>query len=343
MGIGIDLRKLYQNTYSVNDQAMENIFDFINASIAVAAKEKPKEFLARRSRIIEALLAASPMDDIEQDCSISLSSNFSCESLLDEDLDDQFDVVTSAPTKPINLGNKEKGCGVIQSLVLDGENKKDGGKMFQRKIETEDPKHKIEIEARSGNEGLSLDEVKFKETNIDVKKVKKRVQIGAKEKGCGITQSATFDEENNGRGKKNQKKTETEDAKHKIDAKSGNKGLSLDKVKFVATKRKFEEKGCGIIQSATYDEKNKDRRKKFQRKIETEDAKHKIDARSKNKGLSLDEVKFEATKRKFEERSLDIKNGKRKIQVLDFKDIPQSKPIVDDNRFNRGGFKKSRR
>ncbi|CAA2976536.1 Hypothetical predicted protein [Olea europaea subsp. europaea] len=340
MGIGIDLRKLYQNTYSVNDQAMENIFDFINASIAVAAKEKPKEFLARRSRIIEALLAASPMDDIEQDCSISSTSNFSCETLLDEDLDDQFDGVTSAPTKPINLGNKEKGCGVIQSVVLNGENK-DGDKMFQRKIETEDPKHKIE--ARSGNEGLSLDEVKFKETNIDVKKVKKRVQTGAEEKGCGITQSATFDEENNGRGKKNQKKTETEDANHKIDAKSRNKGSRLDTVKFEATKRKFEEKGCGIIQSATYDEKNKDRCKKFQRKIETEDAKHKIDARSKNKGLSLDEVKFEATKRKFEERSLDIKNGKRKIQVLDFKDIPQSKPIVDDNRFNRGGFKKSRR
>ncbi|CAA2976535.1 Hypothetical predicted protein [Olea europaea subsp. europaea] len=206
MGIGIDLGTFFQSTYSINDQGMENIFDFINASIAVAAKEKPKEFLARRSRIIEALLMASPMDDIEQDCSISSSSNFSCESPLDEDLDNQFDGVTSAPSKPINLVAKEKGFGVIQSVAFDGE--------------------------------------------------------------------------------------------------------------------------------------NKDRGKKFQRKIETEDAKHKIDA-SGNKGLSLDEVKFKATKRKFEETSLGIKKGKGKIQTLDFKDIPQSKPIVDENRFNRVGFKKS--
>ncbi|CAA2970749.1 Hypothetical predicted protein [Olea europaea subsp. europaea] len=132
MGIGIDLGTFFHNTYSINDQGMENIFDFINASIAVAAKEKPKEFLARRSRIIQALLMASPMDD----------------------------------------------------------------------------------------------------------------------------------------------------------------------------------------------------------------AKHEIDSRSGNKGLSLDEVKFKATKRKFEETSLGIKKGKRKIQILDFKDIPQSKPIVDENRFNRGGSKK---
>ncbi|CAA2970748.1 Hypothetical predicted protein [Olea europaea subsp. europaea] len=344
MGIGIDLRKLFQNTYSVNDQAMENIFDFINASIAVAAKEKPKEFLARRSRIIEALLTASPVDDVDQDCSISSSSDFSCESLLDEDLDDQFDGVTSASSKPINLSDKEKVCGIIQSnkaictsMVLNDENK-DRGKKIQKRIETEDPKHKID--ARSGNKGLSLDEVKFEKPSLDIEKVKKKVQIGVKEKGCGIIQSVSFDEENKGRGKKFQRKTQTEDAKHKIDTKSGNKGLSLDKVKFEATKRKFE-KGCGIIQSATYDEENKDRGKKFQRKIKIEDTKHKIDARSGNKGLSLDEVKFEATKRKFEETSLDIKNGKRKIQILDFKDIPQSKPIVDENRFNRGGFEKS--
>ncbi|CAA2970743.1 Hypothetical predicted protein [Olea europaea subsp. europaea] len=206
MGIGIDLGTFFQNTYSINDQGMENIFDFINASIAVAAKEKPKEFLVRRSRIIEALLMASPMDDIEQDSSTSSSSNFSCESPLDDELDNQFDGVTSAPSKPINLVTKEKGCGVIQSVAFDGE--------------------------------------------------------------------------------------------------------------------------------------NKDRGKKFRRKIETEDAKHEIDARNGNKGLGLDEVKFEATKRKFEGTSLGIKKGKRKIQILDFKDIPQSKPIVDENRFNRGGFKK---
>ncbi|CAA3023834.1 Hypothetical predicted protein [Olea europaea subsp. europaea] len=129
MGIGIDLGTFFQNTYSINDQGRENIFDFINASIAVAAKEKPKEFLARRSRIIQALLMASPTDDIDQDCSISSSSNFSCESPLDEDLDDQFDGVTSAPSKPINLVTKEKGCGVIQSVAFDGENK-DRGKKF---------------------------------------------------------------------------------------------------------------------------------------------------------------------------------------------------------------------
>ncbi|CAA2976539.1 Hypothetical predicted protein [Olea europaea subsp. europaea] len=113
MGIGIDLGTFFQSTYSINDRGMENIFDFINASIAVAAKEKPKEFLARRSRIIEALLMASPMDDIDQDCSISSSSNFSCESPLDEDVENQFDGVTSAPSKPINLVAKEKGCGRV--------------------------------------------------------------------------------------------------------------------------------------------------------------------------------------------------------------------------------------
>ncbi|KAL2514407.1 Uncharacterized protein Fot_28378 [Forsythia ovata] len=92
MGTGIDLITFFQSTYSVNNEGVENIFDLINASIMVAAREKPKEFLERRSRIIEALLIPSPQDDnIDHDCEISSSSNISCAIPVDQDLDDQFE------------------------------------------------------------------------------------------------------------------------------------------------------------------------------------------------------------------------------------------------------------
>ncbi|KAL2540266.1 Uncharacterized protein Adt_01244 [Abeliophyllum distichum] len=91
MGSGIDLRTFFQSTYSVNDEGVENIFDLINASIMMAAREKPKEFLARRSRIIEALIISSPQDNnIDHDCQISSTSNTSCASPVNQDPDYQF-------------------------------------------------------------------------------------------------------------------------------------------------------------------------------------------------------------------------------------------------------------
>ncbi|CAA3002747.1 Hypothetical predicted protein [Olea europaea subsp. europaea] len=205
MGKGIDLRTFFQETYSVNDVGMENIFDFINGSITVAALEKPKEFRARRSRIIEALLMASPLDGSDHDSEISSSSNTSCDSPDDQD---QYEEWTS-----------------------------------------------------------------------------KRINLGAK-----------------------------------------------------------DQKGCGRVKSVVDDEENKNEGKKFQRKIGTDDAKRKDDARSRNKvsGSGSDEVKFEATKRKFEEASLRAKKAKRTIQFVDFKDIPQPELAVDEKRCQRGfrgGFK----
>ncbi|KAL2514409.1 Uncharacterized protein Fot_28380 [Forsythia ovata] len=144
MGRGIDLTTFFQSKYSVNDEGVENIFDLINDSIMVAAREKPKEFLARRSRIIEALVILPPQDNnIDHDCEISSSSNISCASPVDQDLDDQFeelidhDRVMLASLRPINLGAKD--CGIVQSKVLDEENKEQG-KNFQRKIEV----HEVE-------------------------------------------------------------------------------------------------------------------------------------------------------------------------------------------------------
>ncbi|KAL2481458.1 Uncharacterized protein Adt_34424 [Abeliophyllum distichum] len=164
MGTGIDLRTFFQSTYFVNDEGVENIFDLINASIMVAAREKPNEFLARKSRIIEALIISSPQDNnIDHDCEISSSSNTSCPSPVNQDLDDQFeelidhDRVMLASLRPINVGAKD--CGIFQSEVSDEENK-NRGKNFQRKIEEENRK----LDKRSRNKGLGSDEVKFEAT-----------------------------------------------------------------------------------------------------------------------------------------------------------------------------------
>ncbi|KAL2507884.1 Uncharacterized protein Fot_31531 [Forsythia ovata] len=187
MGTGIDLRTFFQSTYSVNNEGVENIFDLINASIMVAARDKPKEFLARRSRIIEALLLPSPQDDnTDHDCQISSSSNTSCASPVDQDLDDQYeelidhDRVMLASLSPINLGAKD--CGIIQSEVFDEENN-DKGKNLHRKIEVHEVENR-KLDKRRRNKGLGSEEVKFEatkrkfeETSEGIKATKRRIQI----------------------------------------------------------------------------------------------------------------------------------------------------------------------
>ncbi|KAL2480763.1 hypothetical protein Adt_33729 [Abeliophyllum distichum] len=152
----------------------------------VAAREKPKEFLARRSRIIEALLIPSPQDDnIDHDCELSSSSNSSRANPVDQDLDDQYeelidhDRVMLESLSPTNLGAKD--CVIIQSEVFDEENK-DKGKKLHRKIEVEVENRKLDKRRR--NKGWGLDEVKFeatkrkfKETSVGIEAKKRRIQI----------------------------------------------------------------------------------------------------------------------------------------------------------------------
>ncbi|CAA2968690.1 Hypothetical predicted protein [Olea europaea subsp. europaea] len=363
MGLEIDIESSFWKWYFHNedDARKIDIFDLINASIAVAAIKKPNEFVSKRLQILESILTADSQAKKGLHLTVKKSSKNNQERVINHDCQDQ---VCKDDEGEISVGESDKEfAGFLERELDDCEDhvsKNDGGeisvddrdKEFASFLERElddcedhvrkDDGGKISV-GESDNEFADFLERELDDEYAELTEFDNVMMASLKPISVRPQLHDSTVRELKGRPQF------PVSSVFKHDMECGE--LRFDKVvKPINVRPKLEEKPQRFLDqrvSKGYTETKYEGGQDKPRKIEVLkrcggtkleiNKKRKIEEIDGKRAMDSHDLKFEATKTRFDERTQQIEKAKRRVRILDSKEIAQQ-PRLGRNGKPKQGF-----